>query len=167
MVPCRAMLSWYTTALLRNVALIRLLRSHLPPRGRLLRWPPLAAGSDGWFRVVPCCLGTLRLCCGTWPSSVCFAATFPPGEGFFGGTTLTEPSPRGKVGRAKPGSDEGNLPQALRRVLTYPSLAEPRKKRLTNPLVSCMIIAKKDAVAFPTASQTIIANPAKAGDAKL
>ena len=33
---------------------------------------------------MPCCLGTLRLCCGTWPSSVCFAATFPPGEGFCG-----------------------------------------------------------------------------------
>ena len=35
-----------------------------------------------------------------------------------------------------------------------PSPAEPRKKRLTNPLVSCIIIAKKGAVAFPTASQT-------------
>ena len=79
---------------------------------------------------MPCCLGTLRLCCGTWPSSVCFAATFPPGEGFFGGTTLTEPSPRGKVGRAKPGSDEGNLPQALRRVLTYPLPRSATKKTL-------------------------------------
>ena len=28
-------------------------------------------------------LSTLRLCCGRLPSFVCFAATFPPGEGFF------------------------------------------------------------------------------------
>ena len=96
------------------------------------RWPPLAAGSDGWFRVVLCCLGTLRLCCGTWPSSVCFAATFPPGEGFFGGTTLTEPSPRGKVGRAKPGSDEGHVAQGIGHVPTQPR--PPRNHPSNHPV---------------------------------
>ena len=30
-------LRWYTAECLRGVALIRLLRSHLPPRGRLFR----------------------------------------------------------------------------------------------------------------------------------
>ena len=38
-VPQGVVLRWYTTDCFHNVALIRLLRSHLPPRGRLCEVP--------------------------------------------------------------------------------------------------------------------------------
>ena len=38
-------------------------------------------GLDWGFRGVRGCLSTLRLSSGRQPSFVCFAATFPPGEG--------------------------------------------------------------------------------------
>ncbi len=68
-----------------------------------------AGGSNSWFRKVRCCLRARPIPFGRWPSSVCFAATFPLGEGFFGWYHSTKlycvdrAFPWGEGGPAKPG----------------------------------------------------------------
>ena len=105
-----------------------------------LSWCP--ASPDDFITGSASCVVALVHCaseCAAWPSFVCFAATFPPGEGSGWSSngkwyqvlqTLREPSPRGKVGRSS-GSDEGYVASSsppCTSATTYQ--AEPRIKSI-------------------------------------